>query len=115
TEAIVELEEERLQSWVVDSGATKHICAKKKLFFQFTLINNRNKVVYLGNSGKVFILGKGKVSIKMAFEKTLMLYDIIYVPTIKHCLVSVHFLNNIKVMITFDNNNIIMLSKNNAY
>ncbi|XLR57763.1 hypothetical protein HN51_012112, partial [Arachis hypogaea] len=99
---------------VVDFGATMHICAKNKLFFKFTPINNGNEVVYLGDSSKVSILGKGKVSMKMTSEKILVQSDELYVLTIKHCLMSVHLLNNAKVKITFDNN-IVTLSKNNVY
>ncbi|XLT51257.1 hypothetical protein HN873_043861, partial [Arachis hypogaea] len=40
------------------------------------------------------VLGKGKVSMKITSEKTLVLSDELYVLAIKHCLVSVHLLNN---------------------
>ncbi|XLR04300.1 hypothetical protein S83_070498, partial [Arachis hypogaea] len=38
------------KDWVVDSGATKYICAEKKLFSEFLSINNGNEVIYPGDS-----------------------------------------------------------------
>ena len=35
---------------VVDSGATRHICANKNAFTSYTLVGDDEKVVYLGDS-----------------------------------------------------------------
>ena len=102
------------KGWIVDSGATKHICAKKEMFSDFYPIEDGKDYVYLGDSSKVSVLGKGKVSLKMTSGKTLVLSEVLFVPAIKHCLVSVHLLNNANVKVTFDSN-IVTLSKNEIY
>ena len=38
------------KNWVVDSGATRHICANKDAFTSYTPVGDDEKVVYLGDS-----------------------------------------------------------------
>ncbi|OIT08892.1 hypothetical protein A4A49_59181, partial [Nicotiana attenuata] len=39
-----------VKDWVLDSGATRHICANKKDFVSYTQIEEGEEVVYLGDS-----------------------------------------------------------------
>ena len=48
------------KGWIVDSSAAKHICAKKEMFFEFSPMEYGKDYVYLGESSKVSVLGKGK-------------------------------------------------------
>ena len=50
----------------------------------------------------------------MTSWKTHVLSDVLFVPAIKHCLVSIYLLNNANVKVTFDSN-IVTLSKNEIY
>ena len=49
------------KNWVVDSGATKHICASRDAFTSYTPVGDDENVVYLGDSHIAQVLGKGKV------------------------------------------------------
>jgi len=54
-----------VSKWVVDSGATKHICANISAFTSYTSVGYGEKHVYLGDSRTAPILGKGKVLLKL--------------------------------------------------
>ena len=65
---------------MVDSGATKHICANKNAFSSYSNVGDGEEQVYLGDSRTTFVLGKGKVLLKLTFGKTLALSDVLHVP-----------------------------------
>ncbi|XP_015160424.1 uncharacterized protein [Solanum tuberosum] len=84
-----------LSDWVIDSGATRHICANKTDFMSYTQVNEGEEVVYLGDSSTTQVLGKGKVLFKLTFEKTLALTEVLHVPSIRTNLVSVGLLGKV--------------------
>ena len=43
---------------MVDSGASRHICADIDVFASYTPVRDDEKVVYLGNSHTTQVLGK---------------------------------------------------------
>ncbi|OIT20631.1 hypothetical protein A4A49_61260, partial [Nicotiana attenuata] len=49
-----------VKDWVLDSGATRHICANKKDFVSYTQVEEGEEVVYLGDSRTTPVRGKGK-------------------------------------------------------
>ena len=49
-----------VKEWVVDSGATRHICANKESFSTFTPVEDGKEVVYLGDLRTANVLGKAK-------------------------------------------------------
>ena len=102
------------KKWVVDSGATRHICANSDAFTSYTLIGDDEKVVYLGDSHTPPVLGKGKVMLKLTSEKTLALSDVRYVPDISANLVSVVILRKVWVKVSFEFGRIVM-TKNNIF
>ena len=55
--------------WVVDSGATRHICANRNVFTSYTSGGNGEEKVYLGDSRTTPVLGKGKVLLKLTYGK----------------------------------------------
>ncbi|XP_060182941.1 uncharacterized protein LOC132612882 [Lycium barbarum] len=61
---------------VIDSGATRHICANKTDFVSCTQVNEGEEVVYLGDSRTAQVLGKGKVLLKLTSGKTLALTEV---------------------------------------
>ena len=76
------------KNWMVDSGATRHVCANKDAFASYTPIRDDEKVVYLGDSHTAQVLGKGKVMMKLSLGKTPALNDVLHVPNIRENLVS---------------------------
>ncbi|XP_027124162.1 uncharacterized protein [Coffea arabica] len=65
------LNKANVKEWVVDSGATRHICANREAFSSYTPIGDNEEVVYLGDSRTANVLGKGKVFLKLTSGKTL--------------------------------------------
>ncbi|XP_014499072.1 uncharacterized protein LOC106760139 [Vigna radiata var. radiata] len=80
--------------WVVDSGATRHICANKRAFTSYTSVGDGEDHVYLGDSNTTPVLGKGKVLPKLTYGKTLVLSDVLHVPSIRVNFISVALLGN---------------------
>ncbi|KAH0698970.1 hypothetical protein KY284_013185 [Solanum tuberosum] len=103
-----------LSDWVIDSGATRHICANKTDFMSYTQVNEGEEVVYLGDSSTTQVLGKGKVLFKLTFEKTLALTEVLHVPSIRTNLVSVGLLGKVGVKVAFESGKV-MIIKNNVF
>lgn len=60
-----------ISEWVVDTGATRHICSNKEMFQDYDKASE-GECVFMGNSSTVSILGKLKVSLKFTLEKLLL-------------------------------------------
>ena len=80
------------KNWMVDSGATRHICANIDAFTSYTPIRDDEKVFYLGDSHIAQVLGKGKVMLKLTLVKTLALNEVLHAPNIRANLVYVALL-----------------------
>ena len=100
------------KNWVVDSGATRHICANKDAFTFYTPVGDDEKVVYLGDSHTAQVLGKCKVMLKLTSGKTLTLNNVLHVPNIRANLVSVALLGKVGVKVSFESDKIIMTKDN---
>ena len=100
------------KNWVVDSGATRHICANKDAFTSYTPVGDDEKVIYLGDSDTAQVLGKGKVMLKLTLGKTLALNNVMHVPNIRANLVSVALLGKVGVKVSFEFDKIIMTKDN---
>ncbi|GMI67409.1 hypothetical protein HRI_000410200 [Hibiscus trionum] len=55
--------------WVIDSGATRHICGNRNVFTSYTPVKEEEESVYLGDSRTTSVLGKDKVMLKLTFGK----------------------------------------------
>ena len=100
------------KNWVVDSGATRHICANRDVFTSYTLAGDDKKVVFLGDSHTAQVLGKGKVMLKLTSGKTLVLSDVLHVPNIRANLISVALLGKVGVKVSFEYDRIVMTQNN---
>ena len=54
-----------VSKWVVDSGATRNICANINVFTSYTSVGGGKEQVYLDDSRTTPFLGKGKVFLKL--------------------------------------------------
>jgi len=59
--------------WMVDVGATMHICGDRSVFTSYTPIREGEDIVYIGDSRPASILSKGKVLLKLISDKMLSL------------------------------------------
>ncbi|OIT29316.1 hypothetical protein A4A49_54848 [Nicotiana attenuata] len=49
-----------VRNWVIDCGATRHICANKNEFLSYTQVEEGEEIIYLGDSKTTRVLGKEK-------------------------------------------------------
>ena len=99
-----------VKKWVVDSGATKHICANKDMYTSFE--EGEDRIYLAAHSQTAKVLGKGKVVLKLTSGKTLALNDVLYVPEIRANLISVSLLGKAGVKVSFESD--IVMTKNNV-
>ena len=99
--------------WLLDTGATRHICSNKALFQEFyDAVNGEH--VFMGNSSTIMVLGKGKIFLKLTSGKTLALNDVLYVPSLRRNLVSSSLLNKVGLKLVFEGDKVI-LAKNGDF
>ncbi|KAE8670806.1 hypothetical protein F3Y22_tig00112079pilonHSYRG00011 [Hibiscus syriacus] len=101
---------ENSSEWVVDTGASKHFCARKEFFTEFE-DGNSGERVYMGNSSSSEVLGKGKVLLKLTSGKTLALNNALYVPALRRNLISGGLLNKAGIKLVFEADKLV-LSRN---
>lgn len=75
-----------ISDWMIDTGATCHICANKNMFMEYRVVAAREKL-YMGNATTSAIEGRGKVVLKLTSGKSLTLFDVLHVPKIRRNLV----------------------------
>lgn len=96
---------------MVDSGATKHICANRERFSSYSPIKEGEDRVYLAGSRTAKVHGKGKVDLKLTSGKVLSLNDVLYVPDIRANLISKALLRKVGVKVSFESDKIVMTKK----
>ena len=103
-----------MEDWVVDFGATRHICGNRSAFTSYTTIKEGDEQVFMGDSRSTPMIGKWKVLFKLTSRKVFALSDVLHVPNICWNLVSVFLLGKVGVRILFDSNKIV-LTKNDVF
>ncbi|GJW69483.1 hypothetical protein Tco_0123907 [Tanacetum coccineum] len=73
--------------WIMDSGASRHICNNRGLFHEFEE-GKDSECIFMGNSHTAGVLGKGKLLLKFTLGKTLALNNVLYVPSLRRNIVS---------------------------
>ncbi|KAK9670368.1 hypothetical protein RND81_13G196800 [Saponaria officinalis] len=81
-----------ITDWILDTGASRHLCASKELYYDFKDVAD-GECVYMGNSATAGVNGKGKILLKLSSRKTLSLSNVLYVLTLRRNLVSGALLN----------------------
>jgi len=61
---------EDVDSWWIDSAATRHMCKNKKMF---KTINEDWNVLYIGNASIMQLQGKGTMRLNSIMERHLIL------------------------------------------
>ena len=54
-----------MKDWVVDSGATRHICGNGTAFTSYTAVKEGEEQVFMGDSRFTPMIGKWKVLLKL--------------------------------------------------
>ena len=89
-------------SWIVDFGATNHICYSLWGFQERRRLNKNEINLRLGNRALVFASAVGDISVHLDASRHLDLIDIYYVPQFKRNLISVSCLNKFEYSVTFN-------------
>ena len=100
------------KDWIVDIGATKHICYDRSIFSSYEPVKNGEQV-FMGNSRSSPIAGKGKVLLKLTSGKVLQLSDVHHVPEMIRNLVSGALLNKVGVKLVFESDKLIFTRNGN--
>ncbi|GKE96367.1 ty1-copia retrotransposon protein, partial [Tanacetum coccineum] len=100
-------------AWIMDSGASRHLCNNKRLFHQFEEVADRGQV-YMGNDGTARVIGKGKVFLKFTSGKTLALNNVLYVPSLRRNMVSRSLLVRAGLKVTLEGDKVI-ITRNNDF
>src|SRR5258708_451058 len=77
--------------WIVDSGATSHLCGNCEWFTSFCPLNPLCEVI-LGNKHSIFAPGIGQIEVTLEvgnLSQLTTVHDILYCPKITHNLLSV--------------------------
>lgn len=86
----------------LDSGATNHIIVDSSL--QHIDYNGKNKL-FIVNGLDIDIVGMGHIVIPYAFGYTILLHDVVIVPTIAKCLLSLsHLVKDNNIIVEFHSN-----------
>ena len=70
------------KNWVIDSGATRHICADRGALSSYSSVDDSEQV-FMGDSRPSPVVGKGKVLLKLTYGKILSLTDVLHVLEIR--------------------------------
>ena len=103
-----------MKDWIVDSGATRHICGNRSAFTSYTTVKEGEEQVFMGDLRSSLVIGKGKVLLKLTSGKVLALNDVLHVLDIRWNLVSMSLLGKAGVKIMLESEKI-MLTKNYAF
>eukprot|EP00253_Pinus_taeda_P004912 PITA_04912 len=74
------------QHWLLDSGASNHMCIHREWFKTYKSINDG--VVYMGNDVTCNIVGIGSIQLQMVDGTTKILTDVRHVPELRKNLIS---------------------------
>lgn len=77
------------EDWVVDSGATVHVCCSKDKFTDFD--DNHRENIAVANGQEVTAIGKGTIVFELLNEHgnitTVKMHDVLFVPSLKRELI----------------------------
>lgn len=72
--------------WIIDSGATRHICSQKSLFK--TLNESPRDNIFLDDASALQVAGIGEVNLKLSSGRVLTLTKVLFVPNMRRNLIS---------------------------
>ena len=100
------------KEWLVDTGATRHICVDRKMFVTYQELDGEQ--LFMGNSSTSKVEGQGKVVLKITSGKELTLNNVLHVPDIRKNLVSGSLLSRNGFKLVFESDKFVLV-KNGMY
>ena len=100
--------------WIIDSGATSHMCHNKELFTTLTPLQKSTDVV-LGYGRALQAIGKGKIILEINLpngkSKACTLHNVLYIPGLSYNLLSVSQASKKGKLVKFTDSTCHILSK----
>ena len=91
--------------WLVDSGATSHMCNNINLFMNLT--KSQAKTVTTADGNKIKVHGEGDVFIKLyGIDKKVKLINCLFVPDLRHNLLSIAKVVEKRINVIFKNDSV---------
>ena len=90
-------------SWILDSGASKHLCFNKSLFTELHKSNVNHIIV--ANNQKISVEGEGSIYLKVKTERgieKIKLLNVLYIPNLWCNLISVSCITKSGLRFIFD-------------
>ncbi|GKA32910.1 zinc finger, CCHC-type containing protein [Tanacetum coccineum] len=81
-------------AWWIDSSATTHVCKDRCWFKTYEPVEH-GSVLYMGDDHFAHVHGKGSVVLEFSSEKSITLFNVLYVPKLHKNLISGPVLNKI--------------------
>lgn len=94
--------------WIADTGATKHMCCVKEWFCDLDLTPQVD--IRTATDSPVTVLGRGSVRVKSCGLQ-ILLENVLYVPTLSNCLLSLGTVADRGLITNFNGNSIEILSR----
>ena len=98
-------------TWCVDTGATNHVCNSLQGFQETRKLSDGEICLHMGNATTVAAVAVGNVFLNFSNDRSLILRDCLYVPSIRRNLVSVSKLFKDGYSVYFSNSVVIKLNK----
>ena len=103
-----------IDEWIIDSGATTHMCSNKKAFTTLYQLESPIKVT-VGDGRALTAIGRGDVVLNMecpsSESESCTLHDVLYVPELSYNLVSVAKVSQKGKIVKFTSNACYILDK----
>ena len=97
----------------MDTGATHHICADRKMFTSYSIMDNSEQL-FMGNSSTSNVEGQGKIFLKMTSGKEPTFNNVLHVPDLHKNLVSGSLLSKNGFRLVFESDKFV-LAENGMY
>ena len=98
-------------TWCVDTGATNHVCNSLQGFQETRRLSDGEIYLHMGNATRVAAVAVGNVLLNFSSDRSLILRDCLYVPSIRRNLVSVSNLIKDGYFVYFNDSVVIKLNK----
>ena len=97
-------------TWLIDSGASKHMSGYKETFTDLVMKDSSRKV-RLGDDRPCSIKGKGTTSYKLISSRQLKMEDVLFVPELKRNLLTISRLEKKGFKVAFANGEVLIWPK----
>ena len=101
--------EDDLSSWIVDSGATNHVCSSLQMLSSFREFAVEDFTMRMGNDSVVSAKVVGEVRLQFRNNKFVILNNVYFIPGFRRNLISVSVLFEQSYQVKFNGTSVFIL------